>query len=124
MAERLTGEARDRVRASALTFVGGLTILLVAFGIYATLAGAERTTVVPSTVVAVSDDGRRVTVELEHRSCEEPAGVAVDERTDEVVLTARVTGPSEDDDCLPVTTRQSVTLTEPVGTRGLRTTRP
>ncbi|MBD8063549.1 hypothetical protein [Oceanitalea stevensii] len=125
MAERLTGEARDRVRASALTFVGGLTILLVAVGLYVTLVGSEQTSVVPSTVVAVSDDGRRVTVELVHRTCEVPSGIAVDERADEVVLTARVMAPTaEDDECLPVTTRESVTLTEPLGTRELRTTRP
>ncbi|WP_413452345.1 hypothetical protein AA0Y32_11245 [Georgenia phoenicis] len=121
MAERLTGEARDRVRASALTFVGGMTILLVAVALYATLV--EGTSVVPSSVVAVSDDGRRVTVELEHTTCEEPAEVTVDERTDEVVLTARVTT-AEDDGCRPVTSRESVTLAEPLGTRELRTTRP
>lgn len=128
MAERLTGEARDRVRASALTFVGGLTILLVAVALYATLVGLDRTTVAASRVVAVSVDGLRLTVEIEHGSCQEPARIDVDEGRDAIVLTARVSdlAPEKDESCPDtlLSSRRSVTLEAPLGNRELVTSRP
>lgn len=126
--ERLTGEARDRVRASSLTLVVALTLVGVALGLYATLVGFPRTTVVPSEVVAVSTDGRQLTVELEHGQCQDPAPVRVEEDEDVVVLTAEVTErPPEDGSACPdilLMSRQTVTLDAPLGDRELRTATP
>ncbi len=126
--ERLTGEARDRVRASSLTLVVALTLVGVAIGLYATLVGSSPATVVPSEVVAVSADGRRLTVELEHGQCEEPAPVRVEEDEDAVVLTAEVTerAPADGSTCpdIGLVSRQTVTLAAPLGDRELRTAKP
>lgn len=128
MAERLTGEARDRARASALTLVGGITLVLVAIALYATLVGVDQTAVAASRVVAVSDDGLQVTVEIEHGSCQEPARIDVDEGGDDIVLTARVSDhvPARDESCpdILLSSRRSVTLEAPLGDRELVTTRP
>lgn len=126
--ERLSGEARDRVRASCLTLVGALTLVLVAAGLYRVLTGEAAPTVAPSEVVAVSADGRTATVEVEVGGCEQLSGVDVEEDADAVVLTARVTEhtPGEDGACQDVlrTTRRTVELAEPLGDRALRTAAP
>lgn len=126
--ERLSGEARDRVRASSLSLVVALTLVAVVVGLYATLVGFTRTTVADSDVVAVSDDGRVVTVQLSHGGCQRPGEVEVLEGDDAVVLTAYVTErvPLTGQSCPSIreVSRQDVTLSEPVGDRELRTVQP
>ncbi|WP_299274787.1 hypothetical protein [uncultured Georgenia sp.] len=123
--ERLEGEARDRVRAASLWLVVAVVLVFVAWGLWAVYAGSAEVTTVPSEVVAVSDDGRVVTVELVHGACQDPLGLAVDEGRGAVVLTARVVErtPPSGSACPSrlVVSRVSVVLDEPLGDRALRT---
>src|SRR5690606_40043607 len=82
--ERLAGAARDRVRAASLWLVVAVVLVFVAWGLWAVYAGSAEVTTVPSEVVAVSDDGRVVTVELVHGACPDPLGLAVDEGRGEI----------------------------------------
>lgn len=123
--ERLEGEARDRVRAASLWLIAALVIVFVGWGLWSVYSGPSGVSVVPSEVVSVSGDGRTVTVELVHGSCQEPAGVTVEEDEDVVLLTARVTEhtPPPGSACTSqaVVSRASVALADPVGERELRT---
>ncbi len=122
--ERLTGEARDRVRATSLTLIGLLVLVGVAVGLFAVFVGFAQVTAVPGTVVAVSADGREVTVEYVPGGCQRPAGVAVEEGPDVVVLTARVSErvPLRGRSCTAEATaaRETVELSAPLGARELR----
>ncbi|WP_176554617.1 hypothetical protein [Georgenia sp. 311] len=126
--ERLSGEARDRVRASSLTLVGVLTLVLVAAGIYAGLTGGQPVGVAPSEVLAVSADGRTATVAVEVGGCERLQGVDVEAGADVVVLIARVVQdePGTDGACEDVArlARRTVVLDEPLAGRALRTATP
>lgn len=126
--EGLDGELRDRVRAAALWLVAGLTVLGVLLGLWAIHVGFLRTSITPSTVLEVSDDGRTITLEVSHGACERPAGVEVSEDEYSVVLTAYVTErtPLRGSACtdVAVVERATVVLDDPVGERELRTTSP
>ncbi|PYG00482.1 hypothetical protein SAMN05216184_10352 [Georgenia satyanarayanai] len=126
--ERLTGEARDRVRASSLTLVAALTLVGVAVGLWAVFVGFERTTVVDSEVVAVSEDGRRVTVRYSYGGCQRADGVEAHETEETVVVAASVTErrPLVGQDCqaVGVIAEEEVVLTAPLGDRELRTATP
>ena len=121
--DRLTGEARDRVRALSLGFVAALTLMGVAVGLYAVLVGFDEVSSVRSEVVAVSEDERELTVQIVHNSCQELIGVGVEERADVVVLTAQVVervrlqAPM----CTPdtVVSRATVVLDEPLSGRDI-----
>ncbi|MCM3661479.1 hypothetical protein M3148_10840 [Georgenia satyanarayanai] len=126
--ERLTGEARDRVRASSLTLVVALTLVGVTIGLYATLVGFSRTTVVPSEIVAVSDDGHHVTVRYSYGGCQRAGPLEVHETAETVVVSAHVeerrplTGQACTADL--VIAEETVTLDTPLGDRDLRTATP
>jgi|SRR5690625_497493 len=126
--ERLEGEARDRVRATSMWFVAGLVVLGVALGIWAIYVGFLQVVPVPSEVVSVAEDGRSVTVQFAHGSCQEPAGVDVEETTDAVVLTARVSerNPLRGRACTAEggVARETVVLDQPLGERTLTTATP
>lgn len=126
--ERLTGEARDRVRASSLWLVAAVTVVGVIVAIFGIFIGFAEVRAVPSSVVDVSPDGRELTVEYVHGSCQFPAGVDVAERADVVVLTARVSErtPLRGRNCTSeaIIVQETVELAAPLGDRELRVDDP
>jgi len=126
--EGLDGEVRDRVRAAALWLVAGLTVLGVLIALWAIHIGFLRTSIAPADVVAVSPDGRTITLEVVHGSCQRLAGAEADEDVDVVVLTAYVTErtPLRGRECTAdaVVATETVVLDKPVGERELRTATP
>ncbi|WP_324649821.1 hypothetical protein [Georgenia sp. H159] len=123
--ERLTGEARDRVRATSLWLVAAVTVAGVIIAIFGIVIGFAEVRVVPSAVVDVSPDGLELTVEYPHSSCQFPAGVDVEEGADVVVITARVSErtPMRGRSCRAeaVAVQETVVLETPLGERELRT---
>lgn len=122
--ERLEGEARDRVRAMSLWLVVAIVLLVVIVGLWAIFIGFPEVRPVPSTVAGVSPDGRELTVELSHGSCEQPHEVTAEESSDAVIITAYVfeRRPLRGRDCTPIAAvaRETVVLKEPLGDRELR----
>lgn len=118
---RLTGEARDRVRASSLTLVGAIVLLALVLLLYGGLVGYDRTLTVPAAVVEVSEDGRALAVELSLDRCQHDLRVEVVEEPEVVVLTSRVTDrrPYFRDCGEPAPVLEEVTLVDPLGTRAV-----
>ncbi|UNX53722.1 hypothetical protein MF406_12085 [Georgenia sp. TF02-10] len=86
----LPAEARDRVRAMALTLVGALVLFGVVVGLYALLVGFDRLEEAPVKAVARAGE-RELVVQYVGGTpgCGDPDGVTVDESDDAVVLTGR-----------------------------------
>jgi hypothetical protein len=124
--ERLSGDARNRVRAMSLWLVTAIILAGVAVGLFAMLVGFDR--IVPAAVsrVAATTD-RDLVVEYVGGSpgCGDPHRVEVDESDDEVVVAAKVvvrhgTRLSAHCDDVGVPMIQSVRLAEPLGDRSVR----
>lgn len=123
----LSGEARDRARASTMWFVAGMLVVIVLLMMWGSFVGFARS--VPLTADAVADDGPpslTLTVTYTHDRCHVPERVEVVEDDDAVTLTAWVTErrPWLSPDCRgAVTHREQVSLQEPLGGRELRSGR-
>lgn len=120
----LSGEARDRARASTMWFVAGMLVVIVLLLMWGSFVGFARS--VPLTTDAVADDGPQslsLTVTYTHDRCQLPERVEVLEDDDAVTLTAWVTErrPWLTPDCEgAVTHREQVSLQEPLRDRELR----
>jgi hypothetical protein len=123
---RMSGDARDRVRAMSLWLVTGIVLAGVAVGLYAVLVGFD--SIRPAAVTRVAATAERdLLVEYVGGSpgCGDPLRVDVSESDDEVVVAATVAvrhgtrlGASCDDQGIAML--QSVRLAQPLGDRSVR----
>jgi hypothetical protein len=124
---RLTGEARDRVRAMSLWLVTGIVLAGVAVGLYAVVVGFDRMQPAAVARVAQGAEPRDLIVEYVGGSpgCGDPHRVEVTESEDEVVVAATVVvrhgtrfNAACDDEGVSMV--QTVRLAEPLGGRSVR----
>lgn len=118
----LSGEVRDRVRASTLWFVAGMLVVIVLLLCWGSFIGFTREVALSATGIA-GEDPRQLTVSYTHDRCQQPERIEVEADHEAVTLTAwvRERRPWLTPDCDgAVTHREQVRLPEPLGERELR----
>lgn len=118
----LSGEARDRLRASTMWFVAGMLVVIVLLLSWGSFVGFTHEVALPATGVA-GEAPQQLSVSYSHDRCQQPDRVEVREGDEVVTLTAwvRERRPWLTPDCEGVVThREQLRLQEPLGEREIR----